>query len=208
MVTKMVTKQLFQLSRQLFQNVSQQVFRQISRQLVLSLFLIVTLCVQGCAAVGVNGLQSFSDSLDGYRFLYPTGWVEVKVSNADIVFHDIIEQTENVSVVINPVAGQKKLQDLGSPTDVGYQIGKNALAPEGSGRTAELVNAQETQLGDKAYYLLEYLVKLPSGQQRHNLASAVVSRGKLFTFNASTPEDRWETMQPLLEKSVRSFNVN
>lgn len=178
------------------------------KQVVLTLSLVVALCVQGCSAVGVGGLQSFSDSLDGYKFLYPTGWVQVQVSNADVVFHDIIEQTENVSVVINPTPGQRKLEDLGSPTEVGYQLGKKALAPEGSGRTADLLNAQAGQIGDKTYYLLEYLVKLPSGQERHNLASAAVSRGKLFTFNASTPEDRWETMKELLEKAVKSFTVN
>jgi photosystem II oxygen-evolving enhancer protein 2 len=58
------------------------------------------------------------------------------------------------------------------------------------------------------YYLLEYLVKLADGQERHNLASAVISRGKLFTFNASTPEERWAVMRDVLEKSVQSFTVN
>ncbi|WP_336231371.1 PsbP-related protein, partial [Scytonema sp. PRP1] len=33
--------------------------------------------------------------------------------------------------------------EMGSRGEVGYTLGKNALAPEGSGRTAELVNAAE-----------------------------------------------------------------
>jgi photosystem II oxygen-evolving enhancer protein 2 len=150
------------------------------------------------------------DSTDGYQFLYPNGWVPVKVSNvksgADVVFHDIIEQSENVSVVINPVSGGKQLTELGSPGEVGYQLGKTAIAPPGSGREAELINAESREFGDKTYYTLEYAVKV-NGQERHNLASVAVSRGKLYTFNASTTEDRWGKMQDMLKQVISSFSV-
>jgi photosystem II oxygen-evolving enhancer protein 2 len=178
------------------------------KRFAIALLLIVSLTFQGCS-VGLAGLNGFSDSLDGYRFLYPNGWVQVKVANGpDVVFHDIIEQTENISVVINPVPGRKTLQDLGSPTEVGYQLGKSAIAPEGSGRQADLLKADERQVGEKLFYKLEYLVTLKDGSQRHNLASAVVSRGRLFTLNASTPQERWEVMAELLDKSIQSFIVN
>jgi photosystem II oxygen-evolving enhancer protein 2 len=112
-----------------------------------------------------------------------------------------------VSVVINPVTDNKTLTQLGSPGEVGYQLGKTAIAPPNSGRTAELVNAEERTVGDKLYYLLEYAVKV-GDRERHNLASVAVSRGKLYTFNASTPENRWAKMQTLLEKTVKSFSVD
>jgi photosystem II oxygen-evolving enhancer protein 2 len=63
-------------------------------------------------------------------------------------------------------------------------------------------------VGDKTYYILEYAVKLPNQQERHNLASVAVSRGKLYTFNASTPEPRWTKVQPLLQRVVSSFSVD
>jgi photosystem II oxygen-evolving enhancer protein 2 len=179
------------------------------KRLVAILLVVLALNLQGCVSA-VGGLKSFIDDTDGYRFLYPNGWLPVQVSDGpDVVFHDIIEQTENVSVVINPVQdGKKKLVDLGTPTEVGYQLGKSAIAPPDSGRTAELLNAAAREVADRTYYLLEYLVKLPNGTERHNLASAIVYRGKLYTFNASTPEDRWEKMKDPLTLAVKSFMVD
>lgn len=178
------------------------------KQFVAVWLVIFSLSLQGCVS-GVGGLKSYADSTDGYRFLYPNGWSQVQVSNGpDVVFHDIIQPTENVSVVINPTQGQKKLADLGTPSEVGYRLGKSAIAPPDSGRTAELLNAEERELGDRIYYLLEYLVKLPDNQERHNLASAIVYRGKLYTFNASTPEARWNRMKKTLELAVKSFSVD
>lgn len=170
------------------------------------LLLVLSLGLNGCST-GVSGLKSYVDSIDGYEFLYPNGWVPVQVTNGpDIVFRDLVERTENVSVVFSDVPGGKTLQDLGTPGEVGYQLQKNAIAPPDSGRKAELVNAEARESGDKTYYLLEYNVKLPN-QERHNLAAVAVSRGKLYTFNASTTEQRWSKMRAVLEQVVKSFSV-
>jgi photosystem II oxygen-evolving enhancer protein 2 len=170
------------------------------------LLLVLTLSLYGCAT-GVSGLKSYVDTTDGYEFLYPNGWLPVKVSDGpDIVFHDMIERSENVSVVMSKVPEGKTLADLGTPGEVGYQLQKNAIAPPNSGRKAELVNAEARESGDKTYYLLEYSVKLPN-QQRHNLASVAVSRGKLYTLNASTTEKRWEKLRDVFEQVAKSFSV-
>jgi photosystem II oxygen-evolving enhancer protein 2 len=159
-------------------------------------------------ATAVAGLKSFVNTSDGYEFLYPNGWVQVKVSNGpNVVFHDIIETGENVSVVISPVEEGKTLAELGTPGEVGYKLGKAALAPEGSGRTAELVNAGTRETQGKIYYMLEYLVKLANGKQRHNLASVAISRGKLFTFNASVAQNRWRKIQRTIDDVANSFQV-
>lgn len=176
------------------------------KRIVVMLLVVLSLSLQSCVAAGV-GLKSFVDSTDGYKFLYPNGWVAVKVANGpDTVFHDFIEQTENVSVVISPVAIGKTLKDLGSPGEVGYRLAKSAIAPPDSGREAELVNAEAQEVDGKTYYLLEYAAQV-NGQKRHNLASVAVSRGKLFTFNASTPENRWGKMQSILDIAAKSFSV-
>ena len=172
------------------------------------LLVVLSLSLFGCVSP-TGGLNSYVDTIKGYQFLYPNGWVEIKVANGpDVVFHDIIEQTENVSVVINPVSRDKTLADLGTPGEVGYKLSKSAIAPPDSGRTAELVNAEQREFRDKTYYLLEYAVKLPNQQERHNLASVAVSRGKLYTFNASATEQRWEKAKQQLETVVKSFSVN
>lgn len=180
--------------------------KMLKRTLAIAL-VVATLVMTGCVAPGA-GLKSYADTLDGYEFLYPNGWVAVKVADGpDVVFHDLIEPTENVSVVFSPVPEGKSLAELGTPTEVGYQLSKNAIAPPNSGREAELVNVGTKESKDKTYYLLEYAVTLPGNQHRHNLASVAVSRGKLFTFNISTTEDRWEKVGDRLQQVVKSFTV-
>jgi photosystem II oxygen-evolving enhancer protein 2 len=178
------------------------------KRVMVMVLVILSLSLQGCIPVATSGLKSYIDSIDGYQFLYPNGWLEVKVTNgADVVFHDIIQQTEGVSVVVSSVPDSKKtLRDLGTPKDVGYQLGKTAIAPPNSGRKAELISAESREMGDKTYYLLEYAVKI-GDQIRHNLASAAISRGKLYTFNAATAEERWPKMEEVLRQVVNSFSV-
>jgi photosystem II oxygen-evolving enhancer protein 2 len=180
------------------------------KRMLAILLILVSISLQGCVVSGAAGFKSYVDSIDGYRFLYPNGWSEVNITNgADIVFHDLIEPSENVSVVLSPVSDQSKktLTELGSPGEVGYRIGQKAIAPPGSGREAELVNAETREVEGKTYYLLEYAVKV-GDRQRHNLASAVINRGKLYTFNASTTEQRWEKVRDLLYQTVESFAVD
>lgn len=176
------------------------------RRMAVVLLLLLSLSLQSCGAISSN-LMSYADNYDGYEFLYPTGWVPVKVEGGpDIVLHDLIEETENVSVIISDVPEGKTLAEIGSPSEVGYRLSKSAIAPPDSGRTAELINAEERSVNDVTYYLLEYAVKLPD-QLRHNLTSVVVRRGQLFTFSLSSTEQRWEKVQDLFRKVVSSFSV-
>jgi photosystem II oxygen-evolving enhancer protein 2 len=178
------------------------------KQIIVSSIVALGLIFQlNVAPVQAAGLQAYVDTGDSYKFLYPNGWVPVKTTKgADIIFHDLIESSENVSVVISQVDKAKKLSDLGTPADVGEKLGKNAIAPAGSGREAELVNAETHEVKGKSYYILEYDVKSPTGH-RHNIASVVVSRGKLFTFNASTTDRRWAKMKKVFGDVVNSFSV-
>jgi photosystem II oxygen-evolving enhancer protein 2 len=177
------------------------------KRLAAVLLIVSALTLQGCVG-GASSFQSYGNQFGGYEFVYPTGWVEVQVpGSADVVFHDIINETENVSVVISDVPEGKSLEDLGSPTDVGYKLSKSFNAIAGDESDVELVSAQRIDTADnKTYYILEYVADLPSGL-RHNLASAIVRRGQLFTFNASTREDRWEKMKDMMKQSVASFKV-
>ncbi|TAF07832.1 MAG: photosystem II oxygen evolving complex protein PsbP [Nostocales cyanobacterium] len=178
------------------------------KRIALILVLVFSISLSNPSVAAAAGLKSFVDSADGYQFLYPNGWLQVKVANGpDVVFHDLIEVSENVSVVISPVPDGKTLTELGTPTEVGYKLGKAALAPVNSGRSAELINAGQKEVDGKTYYLLEYEVKLLNQQKRHNISSVAVSRGKLFTFNASVPEKRWQKLQRTIDELVNSFTV-
>ncbi|MEL6383606.1 MAG: photosystem II reaction center PsbP [Cyanobacteria bacterium J06626_18] len=176
------------------------------KRLAAVLLTIAALTLQGCVSSGA-GLNAYADTYDGYRFLYPNGWTEVKMTGmADIVFHDIVNETENVSVVISDVPEGQTLEQLGTPTEVGYKLSKSINMMAGDDRDVELASAQSIMKEDETYYILEYIADLPSGI-RHNFASVAVRRGKLFTFNASTQEDRWEKVKDLMKQSVASFSV-
>jgi photosystem II oxygen-evolving enhancer protein 2 len=178
------------------------------KRIVFILLLVLSISLSNPGVAAAAGLKSFVDSYDGYEFLYPNGWLQVKVDNGpDVVFHDLIEISENVSVVISPVPDDQDLTELGTPTEIGYKLGKAVLAPPESGRSAELVNALQRESNGKTYYILEYEVKLPNLEDRHNVASVAVSRGKLFTFNASIPERRWQRVKGLMTNVVNSFSV-
>ncbi|TAE56219.1 MAG: photosystem II oxygen evolving complex protein PsbP [Nostocales cyanobacterium] len=178
------------------------------KRIALILVLVLSISLSNPGKAAASGLNSFVDTADGYQFLYPNGWLQVKVANGpDVVFHDLIEVSENVSVVISPVPEGKSLTELGTPTEVGYRLGKAALAPPDSGRSAELTNVAQKEIDGNTYYFLEYEVKLPNNQKRHNVASIAVSRGKLFTFNASVPEKRWKKLQAMIDEVVGSFKV-
>lgn len=177
------------------------------KRIAIVLLVVVSLSLQSCASA-MTSLKSYVNTYKGYEFLYPNGWVEAKVDGGpDVVFHDLIEQKENVSVVINPVPDNKTLEQLGTPTEVGYRLSKNVIAPPNSGREADLISAESRQVGDELYYLLEYSIQLPSQIVRHNLTSVVVRRGQLFTFSLYTSENRWEKSQDLFRKVVKTFSV-
>lgn len=169
------------------------------------LLVVIALGLQSCASG--TSLQSYNDSYEGYEFKYPMGWVAAEVPGGpSTVFHDIINASENVSVVISPVSGGKTLPDIGTPTEVGYKLSKSITSQSTDGRNVELVNAQSFEAGDKLYYVLEYVANLPSGI-RHDLASVIVRRGQLYTFNASIPEQRWEKLKDTMKQTVASFSV-
>jgi photosystem II oxygen-evolving enhancer protein 2 len=171
---------------------------------------VLVLCLTACVSP-VAGLKAFFNPSAGYRFLYPNGWVQVQLSRTgnapDVVFRDLINETENVSVVISPLENAAaSLESLGTPGEVGYLLQQKAIAPPNSNRRAELVNAESRLAGDKTYYVLEYEVTLPD-QKRHDLATVVVNRGNLYTFNVSTTEARWPRVAKQFQTMVNSFEV-
>jgi photosystem II oxygen-evolving enhancer protein 2 len=57
------------------------------------------------------------DGPDGYRFQYPFGWQEVTVAGADVVYKDIVEPLETVSVTMLGT-DKKDVSEYGSVEEV------------------------------------------------------------------------------------------
>ena len=175
------------------------------------LLIILSVAISSCSA-GVSGLQSYVNTNKGYEFLYPNGWIPVTLGasarkSVDVVFRDLVERTENLSVIINEVPDGKTLEDLGTPSEVGYRLLKAINKTPDSDLEAEFLRAESRQAKDKTYYLLEYEENLPDQEERHNIASVSVSRGKIFTFSLSTPERRWDNVKDSFEIAAKSFTV-
>ncbi|MFN7898475.1 MAG: photosystem II reaction center PsbP [Synechococcaceae cyanobacterium] len=168
--------------------------------------LLLGVALLGCSAAAA-GLNSYQSPDGRYAFLYPTGWTRVQVSGGPkVVFHDLINSDETLSLVISEVSADSDLEALGSAVAVGEKLRRSVIAPAGSGRDAELVEAHEREQGGRTYYDLEYSVRL-SDRERHELATAVVDRGRLYTFAASTNAVRWPRVKELFERVITSFNL-
>ena len=175
------------------------------------LLIVLSLIVTSCTT-GVSGLQSYVNTNKGYEFLYPNGWIPVTLGTSarntvDVVFRDLVERTENLSVIIDDAPEGKTLEDLGSPSEVGYRLFKAINNNPNSEKEAEFIRAEARENKDHKYYLLEYEENSPEQGIRHNLASVAVSRGKIFTFNLSTPQRRWDTVKDSFEIAAKSFTV-
>ena len=169
--------------------------------------LLLAVLLVGCAA-SAAGLNRYQSADGRYAFLYPTGWTRVAVSEGpQVVFHDLINSDETLSLVIAPVDASRRLEDLGSAIAVGEQLRRTVIAPEGSGRAAELVEAGERQVDGRTFYDLEYSVHL-ADRDRHELATAVVEGDRLYTLAASTHEVRWPRVTRLFPQVVSSFTLH
>ncbi|KAK7410300.1 hypothetical protein VNO78_00980 [Psophocarpus tetragonolobus] len=79
---------------------------------------------------------------------------------------------------------------------------------------SSVLNTHSSEIDGEMYWYYEYLVrKAPlrltdeSGTYRHYLASTAERDGYLYSINASTVNQRWEKLGPLLEKAVNSFRL-
>jgi photosystem II oxygen-evolving enhancer protein 2 len=61
------------------------------------------------------------DLNDGYKFLYPFGWQEVLIDGADVVFKDVVEPLESVSVTMIKT-DKKDISEYGSLAEVSDRV--------------------------------------------------------------------------------------
>ncbi len=179
------------------------------KRAVSALLVVFALFLTSCASTPTSGLVPFADSKDGYRFLYPNGWTETKGNSAiDILFHDIIEPSENVSVAITKLETVKTIEEIGDAEEIGLRVLKRVVAPEGSGRQAKLLNASQRELADRNYYTFEYAVERSQGEPRHDLVTVSTNRGNLYTMSISSSEKRWGKVKDLFARVSKSFTIS
>ena len=167
--------------------------------------LLLVLLLSSCAGGVTAGLNSYQSPDGRYGFLYPTGWSRVAVTGGPkVVYHDLINSDETLSLVISNVDNDIDLKEIGTPEEVGQRLMSEVIAPEGSGREVDLINARDREFDNHTFYDLEYVVHLED-RDRHELATVVVDRGSLYTFATGTNEVRWPKVKNLFDKVISSF---
>ena len=170
--------------------------------LILSLCFILSACGSGLSA----GLEAYQSPDGRYGFFFPTGWTRVKVDGGpEIIYHDLINSNETLSLVVSDVNTDVELDQLGTPSEVGQTLIDKVIAPEGSGRSVKLLNANQRADEKHVFYDLEYELNL-NDQNRHELATVVIDRGSLYTFAVGTNEERWNKVEKIFKNVIESFN--
>tara|TARA_Y100001968_G_scaffold161721_1_gene147931 strand:+ start:27390 stop:27947 length:558 start_codon:yes stop_codon:yes gene_type:complete len=176
-----------------------------SARVLLSFILVFLL--GACGSAISAGLEPFQSTDGRYGFLYPTGWTRVTVNNGPaVVFHDLINSDETLSLVVSKIEKGVELENLGTPKEVGDRLITQLVQTGDDNRLVELVESEERKMSEHIFYDLEYQIKYPNNI-RHEIATVVIDRGNLYTFAAGTDEKRWPKVESLFKKVVDSFTL-
>ena len=155
------------------------------------------------AAKTPKGFVPVVDQQDAYSFVYPFGWQEVSVDGLDVVYKDIIEPLEAVSVSMVPT-DKKDILEYGNPKEVAYTLADRVLT--GPTQEVQLVDATVREGAGRKYIDFEFLAK-SRGYTKHTLASVTIGNGKLYTLETGSNERRWGKMREKVTSVVKSFEV-
>ncbi|EFN56417.1 hypothetical protein CHLNCDRAFT_13502, partial [Chlorella variabilis] len=151
-----------------------------------------------------KGYVPVRDTQDGYSFLYPFGWQEVQVEGQDVVYKDVIEPLESVSVSLVPTE-KAEVGEFGDAKEVAFTLADKVLtAPN---QEIALINVGERTTNGRKYYDFEFTAK-SRGFTRHALASVTVGNGKFYTLLTGANERRWGRMKDQIKTVVNSFVVD
>ncbi|GAB4817393.1 hypothetical protein N2152v2_004439 [Parachlorella kessleri] len=155
------------------------------------------------AAKAPRGFVPVKDTQDGYEFLYPFGWQEIAIDGQDVVFKDVIEPLESVSVNLLPT-DKTDISEYGPLDDVVLTLADKVLT--GPSQEVKIITANERMQDGRRYYDFEFTAKTRN-YTRRALASVTVGNGKFYTLLTGANERRWGKMQDKVETVLKSFEV-
>uniref|UniRef100_A0A7S3QZR2 PsbP C-terminal domain-containing protein n=1 Tax=Dunaliella tertiolecta TaxID=3047 RepID=A0A7S3QZR2_DUNTE len=155
------------------------------------------------AAKAPKGFSPYEDLGDGYKFLFPFGWQEVAVDGADVLFKDIVEPLESISVTITTTE-KADITEFGTKEEVADTLAKEVLTPPG--QEVNVLSSEARDLNNRNYFEFEFTAKNPR-YTRHSLAVVAVANGKFYTLTTGANERRWGKIKDRLKTSIRSFTL-
>lgn len=151
-----------------------------------------------------GGFVPVNDQGDAYKLLYPFGWQEVSVGGQDVVYKDIIEPLESVSVSITP-SDKDDITLYGEPVDVAKSLAETVLTAPG--QQVKVLRVSPRRAEDRNYLEFEFAAK-SNTYIRVALAVVTVANGKLYALVTGANERRWDKVKDKLETVARSFVVS
>ncbi|GJP32659.1 hypothetical protein CLOM_g17266 [Closterium sp. NIES-68] len=153
------------------------------------------------ALAAPKGYAAHQDAVDRYQFYYPFGWQEVSVRGQDVVFKDVIEPLESVSVNIFPTE-KTSLAEIGDINQVAQTLVEKVLtAPS---QKTKLIDTRVRELDGRTYYDFEFVAQA-SSYTRHALGTIAIANGKFYTLTTGANERRWSRVEEKLRTVVASF---
>ncbi|KAK9815251.1 hypothetical protein WJX72_000690 [[Myrmecia] bisecta] len=154
-------------------------------------------------AKGPGAFTAVKDAQDGYSFVYPFGWQEVAVRGQDIVFKDVIEPLESVSVSLTKT-DKKDMTEFGGPAEVAFTLADKVLtSPQ---QEVKVLDVKQKEVNGRIYYEFEFAAKAVN-YLRHAFAVVTVANGKFYTLTIGANEKRWNKVKKQLQTVIDSFEV-
>ncbi|XP_057962620.1 psbP domain-containing protein 1, chloroplastic isoform X2 [Malania oleifera] len=176
--------------------------------------------------------REYIDTFDGYAFMYPQNWIQVRGAGADIFFRDPFVLDENISVEFSSPSSSsfKSVEDLGSPQEAGEKVLKQYLTEFmstrlGVRRESNVLHTSSRVADDgRIYYQVEVNIKsyannnelavLPQDRvvklewDRRYLSVLGVENNRLYELRLQTPENVFVEEENDLRQVMDSFRVN
>ncbi|KAJ1265872.1 hypothetical protein BS78_08G106700 [Paspalum vaginatum] len=175
--------------------------------------------------------REYIDIFDGYTFLYPKSWIQVRGAGADIFFRDPLVLDENMSVEISSPSSSKytSVEDLGPPEKAAEKVLKQYLTEFmstrlGVRRESNILSASSKVADDgRLYYEVEVNIKsyasnnelavMPQDRvqslewDRRYLSVLGVENKRLYELRLQTPEQVFVEEEDDLRRVMDSFRV-
>ncbi|KAF3621865.1 psbP domain-containing protein 1, chloroplastic isoform X1 [Capsicum chacoense] len=176
--------------------------------------------------------REYIDTFDGYSFLYPRNWIQVRGAGADIFFRDPLVLDENLSVEISSPSSSKykSVEDLGPPEEAGKGVLRQYLTEFmstrlGVRRESSVLSTSSRVADDgKLYYDVEVNIKsyannnelavMPQDRvarlewDRRYLSVLGVENNCLYELRIQTPEKVFAQEESDIRAIMDSFRVN
>ncbi|XP_078180183.1 photosystem II reaction center PsbP family protein isoform X2 [Carex rostrata] len=187
--------------------------------------------LQPATASPSSNFKEHIDNFDGYTFLYPRSWIQVRGAGADVFFRDPQVLDENISVEISSPSSSKykSVEDLGSPQDAAERVLRQYLTEFmstrlGVKRESNVLTASQRVADDgRMYYEVEVNIKsyasnnelavMPEDRvqklewDRRYLSVLGVENKRLYELRLQTPEKVFTMEENDLREIMNSFRV-